>query len=337
MNLETEIRQETNLCDKSGNLNLNAVGWSKKPIHRCNLSGKYLRKKKWNYWCIYDENFLVSFTISNVDYAGVIFVYWLDRKTGNFEEGTVLTPFGSGVNLGQLVVSNATYIGKNARLQFFREEEGYRLSVNFSLKNKIPIQAEIEVPVSETWETLNVVVPWSKRKFQFTEKLFGVGARGFVRYGAMEYKFEPKSSFACMDYGRGVWPYSTKWNWASMVSHNAEYTIGINLGAGWTDGTGTTENAILINGRIYKIPSDAVFEMDRENWMKPWRLYTKDSQAIDLRFLPEFHRKASTNVGIFASSVHQMIGKFEGVIRLGKNEYKIANGQGWAEDHVARW
>lgn len=99
MNLETEIRQETNLCDKSGNLNLNAVGWSKKPIHRCNLSGKYLRKKKWNYWCIYDENFLVSFTISNVDYAGVIFVYWLDRKTGNFEEGTVLTPFGSGVNL----------------------------------------------------------------------------------------------------------------------------------------------------------------------------------------------------------------------------------------------
>lgn len=72
MNLETEIRQETNLCDKSGNLNLNAVGWSKKPFHRCNLSNHYLRKKKWNYWCIYDENFLVSFTISNVDYAGVI-------------------------------------------------------------------------------------------------------------------------------------------------------------------------------------------------------------------------------------------------------------------------
>ncbi|MDI7191082.1 DUF2804 domain-containing protein [Leptospira santarosai] len=337
MNLETEIRQETNLCDKFGNLNLNSVGWSKKPLHRCNLNGHYLRKKKWNYWCVYDENFLVSFTISDVDYAGGVFVYWLDRKTADFEEDTILTPFGSGVSLGQLVGSNATYMGNNARLQFFREEEGYRLSANISLKNKIPVQAEISVPVPENWETLNVVVPWSKRRFQFTGKLFGVGAQGTVRYGAMEYKFELGSSFAYMDYGRGVWPYFTKWNRAFMMAHNVGNKIGINLGAGWTDETGTTENAILVNGRIYKIPSDAVFEMDRENWMKPWRLYTKDSQAIDLRFIPGFHRKTAANTGIFASSVHRMIGKFEGVIRLGKNEYKISDGQGWVEDRIARW
>lgn len=70
MNLETEIRQETNLCDKSGNLNLNSVGWSKKPLHRCNLSGHYLRKK----------NGIIGAFTTKISWCRLRFRMWIMRE-----------------------------------------------------------------------------------------------------------------------------------------------------------------------------------------------------------------------------------------------------------------
>ncbi len=339
MNLETEIQKQTNLCDPRGKLNRNAIGWSKHPLHRCNLNGHWLRKKKWNYWCFYDENFLASFTVSDIDYAGVIFCYWLDRKTGEFQESTILTPFGKGCMLGQTVPNHASYEGKNGFLKFKADEEGnYSIQVDFMPGTRKSIRADLRLEVPHNWESLNVVVPWSSNRFQFTHKLFGLGVKGTVHTNGKSYEFQPKTSFGVLDYGRGIWPYSTKWNWASMSYRpGGNETYGINLGGGWTDGTGTTENALLINGRVYKIPSVVAFEFDRKNPEKPWVIYSKESKAIELVLTPDFHRKAVSNVGIISSRVDQMIGSFEGVLRVGKSEFRIEGGQGWAEDHRARW
>ncbi|WP_039935601.1 DUF2804 domain-containing protein [Leptospira inadai] len=339
MNLETEIHRQSVLCSSGGKLNLNAVGWSKIPLHRCNVVGHWLRKKKWNYWCFYDKDFLASFTVSDLDYAGVVFCYWLDRKTGEFEESTILTPFGQGCSLGQTVANTALYEGKPGTVSFKVDEYGsYRIFVDFSRSNRKRIRADLRVDVPQGWETLNVVVPWSRNRFQFTHKLFGLSVEGDVEIGGRSHVFKSEDSFAVLDFGRGVWPYSTKWNWASMSYRPSPKEVyGINLGGGWTDGTGTTENALLINGRIYKLPSDVNFEFDRKDPDKPWIIYTKDSKAVELTLTPTFHRKATSNVGIISSAVHQMIGNFDGVLRVGKNEFRIKGGQGWAEDHIARW
>ncbi|TGK17961.1 DUF2804 domain-containing protein [Leptospira fluminis] len=339
MNLETEIHQQSVLCESRGKLNLNAVGWSKIPLHRCNLSRHLLRKKKWNYWCFYDQDLLVSFTVSDLDYAGVVFCYWWDRKTGEFEENTVITPFGSGCSLGQTVSNTALFQGENGKFSFSVDDYGsYRIFIDFHKENRKYIRAELKVGVPQNWETLNVVVPWSRNRFQYTHKLFGLGVEGSVKIGDKSYEFENDNSFAVLDFGRGVWPYSTKWNWASMSYRpNKKEVYGVNLGAGWTDGTGTTENALLINGRIYKVPSDVVFEFDRQDHRSPWRIYTKDSKAVELTLRPSLHRKAASNLGLISSTVHQMVGEFEGVLRVGKNEFLIEGGLGWAEDHRARW
>lgn len=288
---------------------------------------------------MYDSEFLVSFTISDIDYAGVIFCYWLDRKTGQFEETTVMTPLGRGCHLGQIVTNHSRFEGKVGHLDFIvTDPMGYELKVDFHTGKQEPILSNLKIDVPIDWESLNVVVPWTRNRFQFTEKLFGLGAEGEVQIGSRSHKFQKKNSFAVLDFGRGVWPYFTKWNWASMSFRpNSKEVYGVNLGAGWTDGTGSTENGILINGRLYKIPSDVAFDFEKENPMRPWHLYTKDSKAIELTLHPTFHRSAKSNVGIIASSVDQMLGEFEGVIRLGKKEYKIKKGLGWAEDHVARW
>jgi hypothetical protein len=342
MNIETEIKFPVQLCKKNGDLNIDSIGWSRQPLHRCNLSRKWLRKKRWNYWAVYDDEFLVSFTISNLDYAGVIFCYYWDRKSGTFDEATVITPFGMGCRLGQMVDSDAIYESKGGRgghLQFTRTEEGYHLEVFFPRKNSAPIEASIDIIVPVYWESLNVVIPFSRSRFQFTEKLFGVTARGTIQAGNIRHAFRENQSFAVLDFGRGVWPYRSKWNWASMSTRTGKKkeVVGVNLGAGWTDGTGYTENGILVGGRLYKIPTDMIFEFDIRNPVKPWKIFSKDSRAIELTLTPEYHRHAVSNLGIIASGVHQMLGRFDGIIRVGRNEYAIEGASGWAEDHVARW
>jgi len=339
MNIETEIKHPTQLCQKNGNLNLNAIGWSRHPLHRCNLSRKWLRKKKWNYWAVYDEDFFVSFTISDIDYAGVIFCYYWDRKTNKFDEATLISPFGAGCSMGQMVENDAVFQGKAGRLHFSKTEQGYHLEVDFKPSKKDAIKASIDVIVPDEFESLNVVIPWSKTRFQFTEKMFGVGAQGSFQTGSVNHSFDANTSFAVLDFGRGCWPYKSKWNWASMATTvGPKHTIvGVNLGAGWTDDTGYTENGIFVNGRIYKIPTDIVFDFDIRNPMKPWHLYSKESDAIDLMLTPEFHRHAVSNMGIIASGVHQMLGRFDGTIKVGRESYKIERASGWAEDHIARW
>src|ERR1051326_86828 len=91
-----ELTQQILLCDSKGNLNPGAAGWSRFPVYQCNLKGHFLRKKKWNYWCITNNNYLFSVTISDVDYLGLIFAYYMDFKTGEYGKASFAVPPGSG-------------------------------------------------------------------------------------------------------------------------------------------------------------------------------------------------------------------------------------------------
>jgi hypothetical protein len=47
-----ELTEPVDLCAPDGTLSPAALGWSRRPLHRCNLSGHLLRKKRWEYWCV---------------------------------------------------------------------------------------------------------------------------------------------------------------------------------------------------------------------------------------------------------------------------------------------
>ena len=85
---ERELTQTVDLCLPNGKLNPQAVGWSRQPLQNCQLFGHPLRKKRWNYWCVTSPTHLFSVTLSNVDYAGLPFVYFLDFATGEFIENS---------------------------------------------------------------------------------------------------------------------------------------------------------------------------------------------------------------------------------------------------------
>lgn len=336
---ETELSQNpTRLCDARGKLQREAIGWSRFPLHNCNLSGSWGRKKKWNYWCVTSPTHLFSATLSTLDYAGIAFVYLLDFESGEFHEKSVLIPLARGCVMPETVGEDILFERPDIRLAFTHSVSGVTLEVQCAEFAGHPLQANLQVQYPENHETLSVVVAWSERRYQYTSKHNTLPTGGFVNAWNRSIRFEETESFACLDFGRGKWPYSSFWNWAAGSGRTGGRIIGLNFGAGWTDGTGSTENGVCIDGRLTKIGEDIAFEYDATNFKKPWRLRTRDSDAIDLQFTPFYERVALSNTLIIRSEVHQCIGRFDGAVRTEAGEtVEVRDLIGWAEEHQARW
>ena len=335
---EIELTKAVNLCAPDGRLNPQAIGFSRKPLHTCNLSGYAMRKKRWNYWAITTPDFMFSVTISDIDYLGMIFAYFLDLNTKEFIEQTVITPFGAGVNLDSRVEEKLIFENKGFSACLDDSGDMVRINVRSSNFGGKTMQADFTITRRLTHETLNVVIPWSPDRFQFTSKQTCLPAVGEVKIGERVFPFTGKDTYACLDFGRGIWKYQTTWNWISFAGMSGQDVIGVNLGAQWTDGTGYTENGLIINGRLVKIGTNTAITLDEKDLMKPWVIKTEVHPAVDLVFTPVYERVAKTDLGILKSVVHQMIGHFNGtLVDEGGKVYPVKNLVGWSEGQEARW
>ena len=336
---EPELTEPVELCDHRGNLNPEAIGWSRQPLHFCNLKGHWPRKKSWNYWAIVSSTHLFSVTLSNIDYLGLPFIYLLDFKTKAFFEKTLLKPFGTGCHLSPEISGDVVYEDRAMSIAMVNNDGSTRLTVACPDFNGKPLQAEFLVHKPKGHETLNVVIPWSDKRFQFTSKQNTLSTEGILEWGDQKIQFGLDDTFACLDLGRGIWPFSCFWNWSSFSTRlpNGKL-VGINLGAGWTDGTVMNENALCVDGKLTKISEDITFNYDAKNFMTPWRLYTTATDRVDLEFIPFYERLAKTDALVIGSEVHQMIGTFKGRLKPDTGEpVYIDHAIGWAEDHQARW
>jgi len=204
---EPELTQPVDLCDSQGNLNPNAIGWSRQPLHNCNLSGHWPRKKRWNYWAILSPTHLFSVTLSDVDYLGLPFIYLLDFQSKSFAEKTLLKPFSAGINLLPTVDGDVIYSDPAMPISMQNSEDGVRIKVSCPDFDGKPLEANFFVHRPPNHETLNVVIPWSNNRFQFTSKQNTLPSEGTVEWGEKTLLFDPDHTFACLDFGRGIWPF----------------------------------------------------------------------------------------------------------------------------------
>jgi len=338
--IENEIQQntpiETSLQD--GRLNPECAGWSRRALQVSNLRGAWPRKKRWNYWCIVTPDFLFSVTLSNIDYLGLAFAYMLDFKSKLFIEQTSMAVLGRGCDLPETVEGSAHFHDKEMDLSF--SDDGHFIVINLQSANfkgkKLDARIHLERP--ERTESINVMIPWNDEQYHFTSKQNCLPAGGTVQVGDRTYTLDPGRDFGCLDFGRGIWKYRTFWNWSSFSTRVGADEVGINLGAGWTEGSGATENGLLINGRVEKLSEDVIFEYDPAHFMEPWKLHTAFSNQVNLVFTPFYERVAKTDLWILRSEAHQMIGSFSGKINsLDGRSFHVQDVIGWAEDHQARW
>ncbi|XVU22518.1 DUF2804 domain-containing protein [Actinoplanes sp. CA-054009] len=316
---ERELTEEVDLCRPDGRLNPDAVGWSRRPLHRANLRG-WGRGKRWEYWGIVTPSHIVGLVVSSLDYAGVHGIYVLDRVSGRETRADATILLDRNTVLPDRSGGRAATTAGDLHIAI---DDGHITASAPGI--------DIDLTVGPGGDSLGVVVPFSDRLFQYTVKDVGRPVTGTLRLSGTEYPVPAERSFAVLDHGRGRWPYAVTWNWAAGAGDGRA----IQLGGRWTDGTGATENAVFVNGRLHKISEDLTWNYDRSDWLRPWHLH---GTRADIRFEPFHERVARTNLTVLASETHQCFGRFTGWA-LDDNDKKVdLDGlTGWAEEARNRW
>ncbi len=327
--METEITSPVDLCLPDGHLNRDAVGWSRTPMHRANLRG-WGRSKRWEYWCVQTPDWVLSVTISHIDYLALHQVWFVDLASGEQIDVGAIVPLARGPVLPDTSGGGpARARAKALSIDLIPNTAGVRLVAHTDR-----IDADIQIARPDGHESMGVVIPWSDKLFQYTVKENTLPASGTLKVDGQTRVLPEGETWAVLDHGRGKWPYSTTWNWGSGSGTSDGHTIGLQFGGKWTEGTGMTENALCIDGRVTKISQELKWDYDRADWLAPWRV---SGDQVDVVLTPTFERKARTNVGVIFTEVHQCFGVWNGVVRAGGAEFAVDGVRGFAEEAQMRW
>jgi hypothetical protein len=332
--LERELTHAVSLTGADGRLNRAAVGWMRGPLlDTSGIDGRRVwgRNKRWEYWNVMTPTHIVGLTVSSLDYAAVHEVWVFDRVTETAVHRAVTGILSGSATLpASLGDGPARARARDLTIDIEEVEGGTRL------RAAIP-GASVDVVAGRPpgHEALAVVVPWSDRRFQYTVKDVARPAAGTITVGEVVHDLPAGESWAVLDHGRGRWPYDVSWNWGAGSGVSDGRVIGVQFGGQWTDGTGSTENAILVDGRLHKISEEVRWEYDTEDFLSPWRVL---GESVDLTFVPFYDKVTRTNLGIVSSRTDQCFGWWSGEFTTSEGEVITFDGiLGWAEDVRNRW
>ena len=313
-----------------------ARGWSRQPTLRANLNGAWGRKKRWDYWCVITPEVVASVVYADIDYAGTANCWILDRSD-HFQAGAgVLRPFARGMHLPEQVCTGTVTIDDDRLSLSIEERDDATILRADAPSPHGPISIDVTVAKPDGHESLNVVIPWSDRQFQFTSKQNTRLASGTISVGERSWTVGNTEDFAVQDLGRGIWPYANRWNWAAASGRSTDgRLVGLQFGGKWTEGTGYTENALCVDGRLTKIHDELDWRYSWDDPMGPWHVR---SDQVDVTLTPDFDRYDNTDLKVIKMEVHQCFGTWSGTVVDDNGDTLTLDGlHGFAEETRNRW
>ena len=338
-----EITKAAKLLDENGNIA--EPGYAKKllPVYdRDDIKASSLRIKEWDYYLINNGRFALALTIDNNGYMNMNSVSLLD-----FDQKWEITnspmKFFPGRNPSFPATSAKGDIeisGKGHHSKF--ENPGNGIRHLFGRMEKFGPEGAIEYDITlrdEPPESMVICTPFEKKAhFYYNQKINCMRAEGFARYGGKEYVFDPKESFAVLDWGRGVWTYHNTWYWGSASYQVDGVPFGWNIGYGFGDTSAASENMLFYNGKAHKL-SQVKFNIpgDEKDFMRPWT-FTSDDGRFEMDFVPVLDRASCTDVVLIKSDQHQVFGLFTGKAVLDDGKViEIKDFLGFAEKVENKW
>ncbi|WP_370324505.1 DUF2804 domain-containing protein [Euzebya sp.] len=342
---EPELTTRVDLATPDGRrLNPAARGWSRHPLHRANLRGSWGRTKRWDYWAVLAGDLVVSALVADIDYVGMAEVWWADLATGATGGAELLRPLAVGIDLPEMAGTVPVRVrGRGLDLALRDDASGAtHLAASWRDRDGRPGTLDVVVDLPPGHQSLNVVIPWTDRRFQYTSKHQARPARGRVAVGDRTWVFgsDDRPAWGVLDVGRGRWPYTTRWNWgggAGPATGADDVVVGLQLGGRWTAGTGATENGILVDGRLTKIGTELTWDYDWDAPLRPWRVHDPDGH-LDVTLHPRHDEHSTVDLAVLRRETHQVFGTWTGWVRdADGRRLELDAVQGFAEESRARW
>ena len=339
---ENELTAEVDLCTPDGDrLNPAALGWSRRPLHRANLAGHFGINKRWDYWGILAGDLVVSSVYADIDHLGLADVWWADLTTGTTGGGGVVTVGNEDVALPDRPGTAPLRIDRDGfALEYTDDEAGTHLHATWTEPNGRPgrLDALVEQPAGH--ESLNVVIPWvDPERFNYTSKHQARPATGELVVGDERWAIggESGDAWGVLDVGRGRWPAEITWNWGGGAGRSGDHVVGLQFGAKWTEGSGYTENGLIVDGRLSKLGNELDWQYDWDEPMKPWRIVDPGGQ-LDVTLTPRYDKHTQLPGRDRGSETHQVFGTWSGRLRTDDGlELELDGLQGFAEEARQEW
>ncbi len=338
---EPELTEPVDLCVADGSsLNPSARGWSRKPLHRANLDGCFGVNKRGDYWAFLAGDLVVSAVYSNIDHFGLADVYWVDLVTGETGGQAILTP-ADALHLPERPGTAPLVVDRDGlALRMVDDEAGTRLLVDWEEVDGRRGRLDVLVEAPAGHESLNVVIPWSDTVFNFTSKHQARPAVGHLTVGDRRWSIgspDGPESWGVLDVGRGRWPHEVTWNWGGGAGRAGGHVVGLQVGGKWTEGSGFTENGLIVDGQLTKLGAELRWDYSWDDPMQPWHVVDPGGQ-LDMVLTPRFDKHSHVDAGEFGSETHQVFGDWSGRLRSDDGlEIEFEGLQGFAEEARQRW
>lgn len=340
---EIELTAPVDLCAADGrHLNPAALGWSRRPLHRVNLAGGWGRTKRWDYWAIQAEDVVIAVTIADLDYLGLVTVGWIDLASHRSGGRSVARPLARGIELPDTpCAGRLSYQSRDLSVSVsYEPSTSAVIRARWTERGGAEGQLDLTVAPPPGGESLNVVIPWSETRFQYTSKHQGRAVSGSAEFDGRSFELggEGLEAWGILDVGRGRWPYRTRWNWGGGAGTSIDGpVVALQFGAKWTEDTGFTENGIFIDGRLTKIGEELRWDYSWHDPLGPWRVRSADD-ALDVTLFPTHDRHDRINAIAVRTEVHQVFGRWAGTVPDGEDgTLTVDRIQGFAEESRSRW
>lgn len=344
---ERELTEPVDLClDDGTHLNPDALGWSRRPLHRANLTGLFGRNKRWDYWAVLAGDLLVSWVYADIDHLGLADVWWAHVPSGATGGQAIVTD-AAEVELPERPGTAPLTVEQGAfALTITDDEAGTHARATWTEPDGRPGRLDVAIALPPGHESLNVVIPWDEQTFNFTSKHQARPASGHLQVGEQRWEIgrdpadggDAGEAWGVLDVGRGRWPHRIHWNWGGGAGRVGEHVVGLQVGARWTAGSGFTENGLIVDGRLSKVGRELTWDYDWDEPLAPWRVTDPDGQ-LDLTLHPRHDKHTKTGAGDdLSSETHQVFGTWSGTVRTDDGlELAFDDLQGFAEEARQVW
>lgn len=345
--MQHEIVAPLDLLDDSGRLV--EEGWARQPYWRYDrkrVKGGPLRIKEWDYYSVlsHDKRFGIALTMSDLGYAGLFAICFLDFERGFHSQVDTLsvlplgrTGFPAGSDEGRI-----SFGDKKLELAFVYAGGLRTLTFKapglLDADGRAGLEGVVILSQPPELESMNIATSWAenRRAFYYNRKINCMQASGGFTLGGKRYEFDPARDFGALDWGRGRWTYKNRWYWGSASGYVGGVPFGWNIGYGFSDRTPASENLLFFAGKAHKL-EEVRFVIDESDYLRPWRFESSDGR-FEMDFKPLVDRSSSMAIGPIKSVQHQVFGEFSGTARLDDGtELRVERFLGFAEDVLNHW